>query len=267
MQHVLDQLIGGQRLLRETLASVLKGGDNGTATSDATTRVIPVDLCDTTVSIAVQRVGEGGLTYINLHQNEQTSVRAARGVLDRQPGILIELRAQGRRYVTFWNGLRPCVFDPNRMFTDHGLRRALSRYASLSEASFGAVARLRDTVLTLLASPAARGPVVALHNNAGGSYDIHAYASGGSHVGDASRTAISAQCRSGNFFLVTDAGLFERLAAQDFNVVLQHANAADDGSLAVWFQRQGRSYVNVEAGYDQLREQQRMLDALARLDI
>lgn len=265
MQQILDQLTGAQRLLRETLAAALQG-HTGRSTDGAASKVIPVELGDTSVSIALRRVGAGGLTCINLHQNEQTSVSAARNMLDRFPGTLIELRAQGRRIVTFRNGLRPYAFDPNRIFTDQGLRQTLSRYASLSHASLGAVARLRDTLLPLLDS-ASGGPVVALHNNAGGHYDVHAYASGGQHAGDASRSAISAQCRPQNFFLVTHEALFEALARLDFNVVLQSASPADDGSLAVWFQQQGRAYVNVEAGHGQLQEQQRMLEAVAGLDV
>lgn len=264
MQQILDQLIGAQRLLRETLAAAVQGRSR--STDGAASQVIPVELCDTGITIALRRVGAGGLTYVNLHQNEQTSVRAARKMLDHHPGTLIELRAQGRRSVTFRNGLRPYAFDPNRMFTDQGLRQTLSRHASLSTASFVAVIRLRDTLLALLESPA-HNPVVALHNNAGGRYDIRAYASGGSHAGEARRSAISTQCRPQNFFLVTHEDWFDRLANLSFNVVLQTARPPDDGSLAVWFQRHGRAYVNVEAGHDQVQEQQRMLEAVASLKL
>lgn len=42
-----------------------------------------------------------------------------------------------------------------------------------------------------------------------------------------------------------------------FNGVLQKASATDDGSLSVYLAK--REYINVEAGYDQLKEQIHML--------
>ncbi|HEL8628750.1 TPA: protein tyrosine phosphatase, partial [Legionella pneumophila] len=56
---------------------------------------------------------------------------------------------------------------------------------------------------------------------------------------------------------VTKLSDYLRLKMQGFNGVLQKPSATDDGSLSVYLAK--RDYINVEAGYDQLAEQIKML--------
>ena len=265
MRGVWQGLNGWRRLLQEAAAAAR-------AQPRVRTPVAPgsvehtVALADTPVRLcaAPARRAGTGLRYLNLHENEQTSVEAARAVLRTTPGSLIELHAGGRRLVVFRDGLRPFAFDPNRIFTDAGLVATLRRHGSDTPAARAAVQGLRAAVLALL-DGAPDEAVVALHNNGAGAYSVHAYGPGGVHAADGRAVAVNPACAPQDFFLVTRRALFDALGARGFNVVLQSEQPADDGSLAVWFQRQGRAYVNVEALHGHVQEQQRMLAAVAAL--
>lgn len=203
----------------------------------------------------------GGLLLLNLHEDESTSVRAAEAVLAHRPGELLTLHAQGRRLVRFFIGWRPCVFDPNRIFTEPGLARTLARHGSATPAAAAAVRRLRDVLLAELADAAA-GPVVALHNNGAGDYGAGSYRPGARLARDAARCALPRPEAGDDFFLVTTADWFDALAARGFNVVLQSASPDDDGSLSVWFGQRKRPYVNIEARHGRLEPQRRMVEAV-----
>jgi hypothetical protein len=261
MAHVLDRLMGVQRLLREALASAW--AHRGAAEPDPGHQAVDVRLGDTTVSItiAIGPLGGDGPCFVNLHENEQTSVAAARAVLALSAGRLVRLRHRGRRLVVFWHGLRPHAFDPNRIFSDAGIRRTLLRHASLTAQAFAAVRALRERLLPLICSVDGH-PVVALHNNAGRQYSVLAYQAGGSHGGDASALAVASAWPAEDFFVVTQALWFERLRDLGFNVVLQSPSVADDGSLSVWCQHHGVVYLNVEARHGRLAAQQQMLRAI-----
>ena len=281
--------MNGQRRLLQALLGTLVGGParQPLARPDATLTVM---LGDTPVQLLRQICVAGApllpaaagaasgprLRLINLHENEATSVQAASAALAAQPGELIALHAQGQRLVRFFIGWRPHVFDPNRIFTDAGLDQTLSRHASSTPAARAAVRGLRDAVLALLAPVPPGGaahrdaagqepPVVALHNTRVGSYSLASYQPGAALAGDAQRLACPQPEHSNDFFLVTGNDWFEALSARGFNAVLQAEQAADDGSLSVWFAQQGRPYINVEAGFDRLDSQTRMLEAVLDL--
>jgi hypothetical protein len=263
MRYLWREVNGRRRVLQEVLAVAFAGSARAAETARGT-ESIAVPVGDDRVHLVVRRFGRGGLRYLSLHENEQTAVQAATAVLGQRAGTLIELRGRGRRLVSFHDGVRPLAFDPNRIFTDPGVERTLRRYGSYTDAGIQAALRLRSAVLPLLDGRPDE-PVVALHNNAGSSYSIQAYRPGGVHAADVQALALHPDRAPHAFFLVTRAPLFEALRNAGFNVVLQNDRPADDGSLAVWMQQQGRAYVNVEARYGALREQQSMLEAVAAL--
>lgn len=229
--------------------------------TDAGEVIVPLGA--TKVRLRTRESRPGGLTYLNLHENEQTSVQAARELLQANPGRLVELRAAGERLVSFRIGLAAHTLDPNRIFTDTGLAATLHTLGPDSPAARRAATRLREAVLAALPAPGP-GPIVALHNNSGRDYSIENYAAGAKRAGDAAARHVGDAASPHDFFIVTEQRLFKPLAADGFNVVLQSPGCEDDGSLSVWAQRAGRAYVNVEALDGHLAEQQRMLDAVHR---
>ena len=218
---------------------------------------------NTLVQLQQRVFGRGGLTWLNLHENEATSVAAARQLLQLEPGRLVALVSRGERLLRFEAGGQACAVDPNRIFSDRGMVESLSLYGANNAQAQIAVRALRQAVLALLPTAVAR-PVVALHNNSGGSFSIRNYQPGQRWAADAVAVKrVPAQPET-DFFLVTERALFDALVAEGFSVVLQASNAVDDGSLSVWAQRQGRAYINVEARHGRLAEQLRMLQTVQR---
>ncbi len=100
-----------------------------------------------------------------------------------------------------------------------------------------------------------KGKVIAVHNN--NAYSLHDYQSGHALANDAKLLYMDPKNFYRNFYLVTQSKEYHRLKKLHFNSVLQAKNATDDGSLSVLFARS--NYINVEAGYNQLAMQMKML--------
>lgn len=205
---------------------------------------------DTTVNIVVS--GNGGWTMVALHENESTSVRAAKAVMAKTGGRLVELKHSGKRRVSFSLKGKKYSVDPNRMFTDAGIKRDLKPYTTEGhQAVKGLAAELLKHI---------RGrAIVSLHNNTDGSYSINSYRWGGKYASDAADVNVDPAHDPDDFFFVTNRQLFGVMKAAKYNVVLQSAGVTDDGSLSVYMARKGVVYVNVEAEPSHGDVQKRML--------
>src|SRR5687768_7782479 len=62
----------------------------------------------------------GKVVYLNLHENEMTSVLAAKDYLATRNGHLIVVKQKGNRNLSFTQKGFTFQFDPNRMFTKAG---------------------------------------------------------------------------------------------------------------------------------------------------
>ena len=201
------------------------------------------------------------MTFVSIHENEQTAVAACRRLIGHFGGRLIELKAQAKRLVTFTLNGGGYTFDPNRIFTDVGIEKSLRRYGTYSKPARAAVAQLRETLLNVIRKNL-RPPVIALHNNSNGAFSIDSYKPGAPLRDEASRIATNQKLDPDDFFLVTEADLYDRLRTGGFNVVLQSPRPTDDGSMSEYCQQNRLPYVNVEAEFGHLAEQYKMLEFL-----
>ncbi len=206
-------------------------------------------LGDTTVKIVIS--GNGGWTMVALHENESTSVRAAKAT----GGRLVELKHTGGRNVSFTLNRKKYSVDPNRIFTDTGIRKSLKPY---SPEAHKAVQGLAAELLKHIRGRA----IVALHNNTNGSYSIKSYQPGGQYARDASQVHVNPAHDPDDFFFVTKQWVFDLLKSGNYNVALQSGRVTDDGSLSVYCARQGIIYVNVEAESGHSSQQTQMLKAI-----
>jgi hypothetical protein len=205
--------------------------------------------------------GEGPV-LLNLHDDENTAVEAARAYLAGHPGRLLELRHTGTRLITFALDGQSYTFDPNRMFTDAGATASLQRHGTFTPAALDAVRQFAQALLAQV-QPTTYPLLVALHNNTDEGWSARSYADDGEAATEAAAVHLAPGQDSDDFFFVTEASLFERLAGQGFNVVLQdNAQATDDGSLSVWCAQQGVPYANVEAEHGHAGQQVTLLKAL-----
>ncbi|HMF78835.1 MAG TPA: hypothetical protein VK604_24475 [Bryobacteraceae bacterium] len=207
--------------------------------------------------------GAGGATYFHPHENEHTSAAVTRAFVREKGGTLLEIQSKGARLISFTLAGAKYAFDPNRMFTDTGLRQSLANHSRYSEAAAIAVRSLRNVVLSDLKRSG--GPIVAVHNNARDGMTIDDYRQGGRFAKEAKRVAANPSAGPHDFFLVLDEKLFSKLEHFGFNVVLQTQTPTDDGSLSVYCGQHGLRYINIEAGDGHASEQKRMLEALRPL--
>jgi len=202
---------------------------------------------------------------INLHHNENTSLRAARRVLERRGGLLINIENDNERFISFRQNGRIFRFDPNRIFTDVGIKQDLEKQNDRSTLS--AVKTIKRFARFIrLKIPSSATTIIALHNNDDGNLSVASYLPGKEYGREASLVHRGAGHDPDNFFFTTDARLYRSLSREGYNVVLQHnGQATDDGSLSVYYGRKKKSYVNVEAETGQLEKQVEMLDVLISL--
>ncbi|HEX2845544.1 MAG TPA: hypothetical protein VHN59_03265 [Chitinophagaceae bacterium] len=223
-------------------------------------------LGDKKILIKMIRFGTNVRTVlINLHHNENTSLEAARRVLERRGGLLINIENDNERFISFSQNGRVFRFDPNRIFTDAGIKQDLEKQNDRSPVS--AVKTVRRFARFICSKiPSSASTIIALHNNDDGNLSVVSYLPGNEYGREASLVHQGTGHDPDNFFFTTDAGLYRNLSQKGYNVVLQHnGRATDDGSLSVYYGRKKKSYVNVEAETGQLEAQERMLDELISL--
>ena len=65
------------------------------------------------------------VTYINVHDNESTSVEAATSILEINGGTLIKIENNKQRNIRFGFRNNYYSFDPNRIFSRQGIEQTL----------------------------------------------------------------------------------------------------------------------------------------------
>lgn len=201
--------------------------------------------------VIVQQTPGKGNTYVHVHQNEQTALKAAKTIVRQQGGSLITLLHSGGRNISFHLNRQRYEFDPNRIYTNAGIKKTLAQYSHYTPEAYREVKKLAQKIKQLLPE----GKVIAVHNNA--TYSLKDYLPGHNLAADAKAVHLSSEHYFRNFYLVTKTNDFVRLKTEGFNGVLQKKSAVDDGSLSIYLAK--REYINVEAGYNQLGEQINML--------
>jgi len=224
------------------------------------------DSLRTAVTVRISESGYG-FTYINLHESEQTSVVAGRRTMNKYGGRMFTLRHGGGRNISFALNRHKYTFDPNRIFTDKGIRDTLTELSSYSVEADAVVKGFAQELLRLFAIRGLRGGrIVTLHNNTNGAYSIASYRVGGSEARATKELFINPNKDTDDFFLVTSPSVYRALATRGYNVVLQNSRTVpDDGSLSVYAARLGIDYVNVETQLGHLYIQEQMLKVLNTL--
>jgi hypothetical protein len=204
----------------------------------------------TTPVIILYQKGSGK-TFVHLHQNEKTALKAAQAVLKKEGGSLITLVHPGKRNIVFRYKRRRYEFDPNRIFSDSGIKKTLKQFGPYNLEAHAQVNKLASKLKQLLP----KDKVIAVHNNA--SFSFKDYLPGHGLASNAKALYRNPKMNYRNFYLVTQHNDFERLKAKGLNGILQKPSVEDDGSLSVLLSK--NNYINVEAGYGQLNEQVKML--------
>lgn len=198
--------------------------------------------------------------FINLHDDENTSVEAAKDFLSKYGGALLQLQHSGKRNFNFMLNGQSFSFDPNRIFTDKGIKATLEKQGVYQDAAAIEVKKLADSLLKKYVDN--KKLVIALHNNTERGLSVLSYKRGGFEARNAARVYINASMNPHDFLLTTERSFFHYLKQRKFNVVLQHHRPVDDGSLSVYAAKMKIPYINVEALRGHLDVQIKMLEAL-----
>jgi len=201
--------------------------------------------------VVIQQTVGKGKTFVHVHHNEQTALKAAKAVIRQEGGSLITLVHSGGRNIVFHMNKQRYEFDPNRIYTDQGIKKTLTQFGSYSPEAHQEVKKVAVKIKQLLP----KGKIIAVHNNS--SYSLKDYLPGHELAHDAQKLHMNPDNYFRNFYLVTRLSDYLRLKLEGFNGILQKPSATDDGSLSVLLAK--NEYINVEAGFDQLKEQIKML--------
>lgn len=207
-----------------------------------------------------ERVG-ADITLLNLHDNENTAVEAGLVFIEKYGGRLIELRhGRGREVVVRVDGILQ-RFDPNRMFSDVGLRKSLEYFQNNNDEVFSIAAAFRDSVLNLFAIHE-ESVVIAIHNNTPGKLSINDFRAGEWYGEDTRKVFINPHQDPDNFYVVAQHSLYGALAERGYNVALRAQNSPDRGMLMDYCVHLGALNITVETEHGKRVEQEEMLDVL-----
>lgn len=226
-------------------------------------KTITHKLGDKTISFKVVQYGEAVNTCcINLHDDEMTSVKAAKSLLEQQGGVLIKIENKSQRNISFtFKGLQ-YTFDPNRIFSRTGINLTLKvMKGRINPLAINEVEKFATHLLQLI--PDSVSCVIALHNNSNGDFSIKTYLPGGKRETDAKHVYADNWQDIDDIALTTDEGIYNKMAAFGYNSILQdNENVFKDGSLSVYYGEQNRRYINIETQHGKTAQYGEMLGKL-----
>lgn len=222
-------------------------------------------LADEKVWVHSYGSAQPGLTFVSLHDDENTGVEAAKRYIQQHGGRLVELRHGRGRNVAIRRSGRLSWFDPNRMFTKVGLSKSLRRFQNHTEANLALAYNFGQEVAGLIDIERDQ-VIVAVHNNTEGKLTIHDYRKGAMYGGNTQEIYTNPRHDPDDYFYVTSPGLFRALSQLRYNVALMESEpSVDTGSLAYFSRLQGAHYILVEAQHGHSQAQLQMLESLGLL--
>ncbi len=219
----------------------------------------PIKLGDTTVKLITYSGKQPGLTYFHPHQDETTALKAAKMVIAQRGGKVVTIAHGGQRLITFYIGKDKYIVDPNRIFTDVGIKHTLRLYSHYSPAAFNTVNQFAKTIVGLLSKKF----IVAVHNNTIGHYSALSYKRSHKLANDALKRYFDPKLNPNDFLYMTTMQLYKSLMPYKFNMILQDdKTVTNDGSFSVYAPEHNIPYINIEAEYGHLKQQLAMLSAV-----
>ena len=201
------------------------------------------------------------MVFINLHDDELTSVDAVKRILEADGGMLIEIENNLQRNIRFKLGRQFYKIDPNRIFSKEGIKKSLKQLGATSPKAIDEVEKLGQRIVQLM--PADAICIIALHNNTSDQFSALEYAPGNRRALESEKVYINTEQDADDFFLTTDNHLYEKLADLGFNTILQdNKRCTDDGSLSVYCGKKNIRYVNCETEHGKTDQYFEMMKAL-----
>jgi len=223
------------------------------------------------------------------HENEHVSNQYVAKQVIKHGGKFLVLRQQGNRVITLDIDEHKVSIDPNRMFTDLGIKSSIKKQnpkLKINSKTFKNAVRkataLGKFVISQLGGLNHSNTWVAIHNNTQGYKGDN-----NNGIGDVSINRYQKKLDNGanylidvtqltgdedDLFFVTKRSDFNSMQVNQWNAVLQNPIVTsdveeDDGSLSVYAQMNDIRYINIEAerrtdniGNNHLTKQKKMID-------
>lgn len=221
--------------------------------------IVYYQLGSTVIPIKYYQFGDSkDLFFINLHDDEATAVNGALRLLEVQGGTLVRLVNKKQRNISFKMGGVSYLFDPNRIFSRHGITQSLSTFGRISNKAVDEVEKFAKRILKFL--PPSPVCVIALHNNSDGKFSVTSYLKGNERELDAKAIHVATDEDPDDLFLTTDSSLYRNLVKEKFNVVWQNnITAYKDGSLSVYCGEKNIRYLNCETEHGKTSQYSAMI--------
>lgn len=200
-----------------------------------------------------------GILFINLHNNESTSLKAVKEYLTEIGGRLINIQNDGERLINFKHKGEDYSFDPNRIYSSAGIDSTITILSSHYNAN--AAREVSKFAKSFIADYIhSSNLIVSVHNNRDNSLSVLTYKSGSDRYKKPGKAFINPAMDIDDFILTTDTSVFNRVKEKNINVVWEDFHEIkDDGSLSLYAARHSIPYINVEAQHEHSEEQLRML--------
>lgn len=202
---------------------------------------------------------------INLHDNETTSVQAAKAILEESGGTLIKIDNNHQRVIRFkFKGVY-YSFDPNRMFSSAGIEQTLhDNNRRMNKEAAAEIEKFAQQLIELF--PDSTSCIIALHNNTEEAYSIKSYLPGHERELDAKEVYADSLQDVDDIILTTDSLLFRKMADNHYNSIWQdNEKAKKDGSLSIYCGERKKRYINIETQHGKVEQYMEMLQKLLEI--
>lgn len=200
--------------------------------------------------------------FVNLHDNESTSVKAAEQYLSEIGGTIINIENNSERLINFRYKRNIYTFDPNRIYSSAGIDSTIKHLSKRYDKNAAAhVSKFAKSIIKNYIKGSKL--IISLHNNIDSSLSVTSYKNAQDSNKYLGKSFTNPAMDADDFILTTDTTFFYRVKEKNINVVWENVDAIDDdGSLSIYAARHEIPYINVEAEHNHSQEQLSMLMAL-----
>ncbi|MDX2136431.1 MAG: hypothetical protein SFV52_16720 [Saprospiraceae bacterium] len=216
-----------------------------------------VDLGELQCRLLLKTTDQAIATLVALHPNEKTCTE----VMDELPRDvrfnLAGVEQEEKRLLKFRRFNQDLWFDPNRIFTNTGLRKNLQFHNNSATADLEQdIQSFSDTLISFIQASQTSPYIVAVHNNSDENFSILSY----QDTTEAVDVFINPEEDVDNFILVTQPQDFAFFKRHNINTaLLANSLYEDDGSLSVYCLQNGFPYINIEVEHGNKQKQIQLL--------
>lgn len=200
---------------------------------------------------------DSSILYLNIHEDEQTSIEAIQEFNKTKPVNFIFLQQNKTRRINFNIKEKNYSFDPNRIYTRKGRKNTIEPKQFLKYKPRVISKFIADHIIKIIKS---YDVIVTLHNNTDVNYSIKSYQAGEDESENTAEVYINETWDPDDFIYTTEKIYFDHLKAEGVNVILQKQSGyVNDGSLSVYCGKEHIKYINIEAQKGHFNEQVKLI--------